>query len=271
MEVLEVQLHLEKGQVNKRRLEKKLQRSLRNQKHQTFPSRLMITYRKLADTDMPSIAWKEYSVKAHHLGLSIQAISTQLTKLGLPHDDDLLIHLEPAQIIAAGAISPVFPWEPYMGSRFVITTIKDNIHAAPETISEQMITWGFDITHPAIIRLVKNEYQHLKKMLTKKTPSNISFRHEFIQRAYRLGYAVDEIIGLFKKMDPGHLATEEWVSGVLVRLGKKNRVTLRMKSRDWNEQAAEFINAAYEIGVEPRDVQLQMTVLGYSFEVSDLW
>lgn len=228
----------------------------------------------LADTDMPSVAWKEYAIKAHDLGLSIQAISTELTKLGLPHDDDL-IHLEPAQGpaqgIAAGVIRAALPWERYMGYRFVIATIKDNIHADPETISEQMTSWGFDITHPAMIRLVKIEYQTLKNMLTKEIPIDISSRHEFIRRAYRLGYAVDEIIDLSKKMDPGYLATEEWVSDVLVRLDKKNPATLRMKSRDWNEQAAEFIQAAYEIGVEPRDVQLQMTVLGYNFEISDLW
>lgn len=226
---------------------------------------------ELADTDMLSVAWKEYAVKAYDLGLSIQAISTELAKLGLPHDDDL-IHLEPTQGIAAGAIRATFPWKLYMGSRFVIATIKfNNIHAAPETISEQMISWGFDITHPAMIRLVKSEYQTLKRMLTKEIPIDISSRHEFIRRAYRLGYAVDEIIDLSKKMDPGYLATEEWVSDVLVRLDKKDLATLRMKSRDWNEQAPEFINAAYEIGVEPRDVQLQMTVLGYNFEISDLW
>lgn len=30
-------------------------------------------------------------------------------------------------------------------------------------------------------------------------------------------------------------------------LGGSKRATLRMKSRDWNEQAAEFVNTAYEI------------------------
>lgn len=55
------------------------------------------------------------------------------------------------------------------------------------------------------------------------------------------------------------------LSGVL---GGRKRATLRMKSRDWNEQATEFVNAAYEIGVEPGDIQLQLTVLGYNLEIS---
>ena len=51
-------------------------------------------------------------------------------------------------------------------------------------------------------------------------------------------------------------------------LGGSKRATLRMKSRDWNEQAAKFVNTAYEIGVEPGDIQLQLTVLGYNLEIS---
>lgn len=112
-------------------------------------------------------------------------------------------------------------------------------------------------------------------MIANEIPIDISSRHEFIRRAYRLGYAADEIIHLSKKkkkkMDPGYLATEESVSNVLVRFDKKNPATLKMESRDWNEQAAEFIQAAYDIRVEPRDVRLQLTVLRYNFEISDLW
>lgn len=220
---------------------------------------------EMADADLPSVAWKEYAVKAHKLGLSIQAISTQLTKLGVPHDD--LIRLERALSIAAEPIRTALPWEPCMGSRFVISAIKYNIDVTPEIISKQMISWGFDITRPATIQLVKTEYQTLKKMLKREIPIDMMLRREFVRTAYRLGYSVDEIVVLSKKMDPGYLATEEWVSGVL---GGRKGATLRMKSRDWNEHAAEFINAAYEIGVEPGDVQLQLTVLGFNLEISYL-
>lgn len=220
----------------------------------------------MADGDLPSIAWKEYAVKAHKLGLSIQAISAQLTKLGVPHDDDL-IRLGPALSIAAESIRTALPWEPCMGSRFVIAAIKYNIDATSEIISTQMISWGFDITRPATIQLVKNEYQTLKNMLTRGIPVDMQSRREFVRTAYRLGYSVDEIIELSKKMDPGYLATEQWVSGIL---GGRKGAKLRMKSRDLNEQAAEFINAAHEVGVEPGDIQLQLAVLGYNLEISHL-
>lgn len=218
----------------------------------------------MADADLPYLAWKEYAVQAHKLGLSIQAISTQLTKLGVPHD--ALIRLEPALTTAAGPIRTALPWGPCMGSRFVISTIKYNdTDVAPEIISNQMVSWGFDITRPATIQLVKIEYQTLKRMLKRKIPIDMPLRREFVRTAYRLGYSVDEIVVLSRKMDPGYLATEEWVSGVL---GGRKGATLRMKSRDWNEQVAEFINAAYEIGVEPGDIQLQLAVLGYNLEIS---
>lgn len=218
----------------------------------------------MEDADLPSIAWKEYAVKAHKLGLSIQAISTQLTKLGVPHDN--LIRLEPALSIAAEPIRTALPWEPCMGSRFVISAIKYNDDLTPEIISNQMVSWGFDITRPATIQLVKIEYQTLKKMLKRVIPTDTTLRRGFVRMAYRLGYSVDEIAVLSKKMDPGYLATEEWVSGVL---GGRKGATLRM-SRDWNEHTAEFINAAYEIGVEPVDVQLQLAVLGFNLEISYL-
>lgn len=218
----------------------------------------------MADVDLPSIvAWKEYAVKAHKLGLSIQAISTQLTKLRILHDD--LNRLESALTTAAEPIRMALPWEPCMGSRFVISTIKYNNDITPEIISEQMASWGFDITRPATIQLVKLEYQILKRMLKREIPIDMTLRREFIRTAYRLGYSVDEIVLLSKKMDPGYLATEEWVSDIL---GRGKGVTLRMNSRDWNEQAAEFINAAYEIGVAPGDIQLQLAVLGYNLEIS---
>lgn len=217
----------------------------------------------MAGADLPSVAWKEYAVKAHKLGLSIQGISAQLTKLGVPQDDGL-VRLGPALSIAAESIRTSLPWEPCMGSRFVIATIKYNIDVAPEIISEQMASWGFDITRPATIQLVKKEYQALKKMSTREIPIELKFRRKLVRTAYRLGYSVDEIIDLSKKMDPGYLATEECVSAVL---GGRKGATLRMKSRDWNEQAAEFVDAAYEIGVEPRDIQLQLAVLGYNLEI----
>lgn len=219
----------------------------------------------MADADLPSVAWKEYAVKAHNLGLSIQAISTQLTKLGVPHAG--FMGLEPALSIAVEPIRMALPWEPCMGSRFVISAIKYNIDVTPEIISQQMVSWGFDITRPATIQLVKIEYQTLKRMLKREIPVDMTLRREFVRTAYRLGYSVDEIVVLSKKMDPGYLATEEWVSGVL---GGRKGATLRMKSRDWNEHAAEFINAAYEIGVEPGDIQLQLAVLGYNLEISYL-
>lgn len=218
----------------------------------------------MADADLPAVAWKEYAVKAHKLGLSIQAIWTQLTKLGVPYDG--LIRLEPALSIAAEPIRTALPWGPCMGSRFIISTIKySNIDVAPEIISNQMASWGFDITRPATIDLVKIEYQTLKRMLKRATPIDMPLRREFVRMAYRVGYSVDEIVVLSRKMDPGYLATEEWVSGIL---GGRKGAMLRMKSLDWNEQAAEFINAAYEIGVEPADIQLQLAVLGYNLEIS---
>lgn len=218
----------------------------------------------MADADLPSGAWKEYAVKAHKLGLSIPAISTQLIKRGVPLD--VLIRLESALTIAAEPIRTALPWEPCMGSRFVITTIKyNNIDVTPESISTHMATWGFDITHPATIQLVKIEYQTLKRMLKREIPIDMPLRREFVKTAYRLGYSVDEIVVLARKMDPGYLATEEWVSGVV---GGRKGATLRMKSRGWNEQAAEFVSAAYEIGVEPADIQLQLAVMGYNLEIS---
>lgn len=152
-----------------------------------------------------------------------------------------------------------------MGSRFVISTIKYNIDVTPETISKQMASWGFDITRPATIQLVKIEYQILKRMLKREIPIDMTLRREFVRTAYRLGYSVEEIVLLSKKMDPGYLATVEWVSGVL---GREKGATPRVNSRGWNEQAAEFINAAYEIGVVPGDIQLQLAVLGYNLEIS---
>lgn len=215
----------------------------------------------MADADLP---WKEYAAKAHKLGLSIPAISTQLIKRGVPLD--VLIRLESALTIAAEPIRTTLPWEPCMGSRFVIATIKyNNIDVAPESISNHMATWGFDITHPATIQLVKIEYQTLKRMLKREIPIDMPLRRKFVKTAYRLGYSVDEIVLLARKMDPAYLATEEWVSGVV---GGGKGATLRMKSRNWNEQAAEFVNTAYEIGVEPVDIQLQLAVMGYNLEIS---
>lgn len=220
----------------------------------------------MADFDFPSVAWEEYAIKAHKLGPSVQAISTQLTKLGFPHEG-LIRRLEPALTTAAEPIRMALPWEPCMGSRFVIPTIKYNIDVSPEIISKQMASWGFDITRPATIQLVKLKYKNLKRMLKRELPIDKTLRRELVRTAYRLGYSVDEIIHFSKKMDPDYLATEEWVSGVL---GRGKGATLRMNSRDWNEQAAEFINAAYEIGVELGDTQVQLAVLGYNLEISYL-
>lgn len=91
------------------------------------------------------------------------------------------------------------------------------------------------------------------------------FRHESFER--HIGSEIQSTKSSIcpKKKDLGYLASEKWVSGVL---GGRKRATLRMKSRDWNKQATEFVNAAYEIGVEPGDIQLQLTVLGYNLEIS---